>query len=232
MTKRMLRVAGVALLCAATSPAMAATIIVQNGSFEAQPLADGQFTAGVVTGWAVTGGGAGAYNPEPGVVDAAADGMNVLYLNTGIAGAIYDGTARQVVAAAVEANSLYTLGFALARRNDPNVSGGVLVADLLAGDAVLASRSFTDSDLALGRFQAFTLSYTSGAAQASPLAIQFRSIFGGRSFTQTLVDGVRLDVTPQVAAPVPEPATWALMVLGFGAVGGVLRRHNVPAVAA
>jgi len=25
---------------------------------------------------------------------------------------------------------------------------------------------------------------------------------------------------------VPEPATWALMILGFGAVGGAMRRRN------
>lgn len=27
-------------------------------------------------------------------------------------------------------------------------------------------------------------------------------------------------------APVPEPATWALFILGFGAIGGALRRRN------
>jgi hypothetical protein len=34
-----------------------------------------------------------------------------------------------------------------------------------------------------------------------------------------LLDNVRLDIT----SAVPEPATWALMILGFGAIGGMMR---------
>ncbi len=33
------------------------------------------------------------------------------------------------------------------------------------------------------------------------------------------------------AAPVPEPAAWALLILGFGLLGGALRRHPRPASA-
>jgi hypothetical protein len=31
--------------------------------------------------------------------------------------------------------------------------------------------------------------------------------------------------------PVPEPATWALMLLGFGGIGMALRRRRKPALA-
>ncbi len=34
------------------------------------------------------------------------------------------------------------------------------------------------------------------------------------------------------SAPVPEPASWALMIGGFGVVGGALRRRRAPGVAA
>lgn len=36
-----------------------------------------------------------------------------------------------------------------------------------------------------------------------------------------------LSFTPDFAAGVPEPATWAMMIIGFGAVGGTLRRRAV-----
>jgi hypothetical protein len=38
--------------------------------------------------------------------------------------------------------------------------------------------------------------------------------------------GVRLDAAP-VAPGVPEPATWAMLVLGFGFIGAAIRRRTV-----
>ena len=40
-----------------------------------------------------------------------------------------------------------------------------------------------------------------------------------------LLDNVRLSI-----AAVPEPATWAMMILGFGVIGAALRRRRQPAV--
>lgn len=59
------------------------------------------------------------------------------------------------------------------------------------------------------------------------------AIFGARS---PAVDGSsayadNLVVTPQLAT-VPEPASWALLIAGFGAAGGALRRRATPARAA
>jgi hypothetical protein len=39
------------------------------------------------------------------------------------------------------------------------------------------------------------------------------------------VDNVRFEVRSLTPAAVPEPATWAMMILGFGATGWALRRR-------
>jgi hypothetical protein len=51
----------------------------------------------------------------------------------------------------------------------------------------------------------------------------------GATFTST---GNSFEFDNLASNGVPEPATWALMILGFGAVGGALRRRNArPALA-
>ena len=35
----------------------------------------------------------------------------------------------------------------------------------------------------------------------------------------------------EVAAGVPEPATWAMMLVGFGGLGGLLRRRRTASLA-
>lgn len=84
----------------------------------------------------------------------------------------------------------------------------------------------------------FTGSGFSGLTSATLLG---SSTFGVGDFTQsdiTLVgdqlqlnwagvpysDGLRLDIS--FAQAVPEPATWAMFILGFGAIGATLRRRN------
>lgn len=44
--------------------------------------------------------------------------------------------------------------------------------------------------------------------------------------------GVVLYATQSVTPPVPEPASWAMMISGFGAIGGVLRARRGRRVAA
>ncbi len=45
------------------------------------------------------------------------------------------------------------------------------------------------------------------------------------------VDNVTFDVRKIAVAGVPEPGTWALMILGFGGAGAVLRRRRAPITA-
>ena len=85
------------------------------------------------------------------------------------------------------------------------------------------------------------------ASYATPAAVPFsivESIVGlrfdlGQGYQYGYADiagstlyGIRYETTPGVAvaiAPVPEPATWALMIAGFGLVGVGMRRRTVAA---
>ncbi|KQT34986.1 hypothetical protein ASG29_02270 [Sphingomonas sp. Leaf412] len=76
-------------------------------------------------------------------------------------------------------------------------------------------------------------SYTTGGFTYSLAEFSYRRNLGNSVSQYVAVPGgdgndysgnVRLDVV--AAAGVPEPATWGLMILGFGAVGGSMRRRK------
>jgi hypothetical protein len=46
--------------------------------------------------------------------------------------------------------------------------------------------------------------------------------FTGREFALLAFDGG----APKLLAPIPEPSTWAMMLLGFGAIGASMRRRR------
>jgi hypothetical protein len=54
-----------------------------------------------------------------------------------------------------------------------------------------------------------------------------------QQYSAWTLDNFSRNVPVQVDVPpgVPEPAAWALMLIGFGAAGGMLRRRRAPAVA-
>ncbi len=91
-------------------------------------------------------------------------------------------------------------------------------------DLNLSSGSF--ADLATGKLDfALTLS---GPA---------RNVLGRTNFNAGILDYSRLTVTSGVVTPpmqpaVPEPATWAMMLAGFGMMGATLRRHRGRSLAA
>lgn len=56
--------------------------------------------------------------------------------------------------------------------------------------------------------------------------------FGNGGRGAVAVDDIAVDVRPTAVDAVPEPASWALMISGFGLTGGILRRRTrVPAFA-
>ena len=73
----------------------------------------------------------------------------------------------------------------------------------------------------LGAIQYPAIAFEMGALQTPGVHPQIDpvdgSLTGNGSLTVTVID----DVTP-----VPEPASWAVMILGLGGVGGVMRRRR------
>ncbi len=111
----------------------------------------------------------------------------------------------------------------LVRSTNPN--GGVYTTNNLGGQA-FGSLGFSTA----GGPVSFDVSGGSGAAFASA---------GDRLFSVNLTTGaatelgsVGTSLRGLTASAVPEPATWAMMIMGFGLVGAAMRRRTAAAVAA
>lgn len=96
-----------------------------------------------------------------------------------------------------------------------------LFAGLPSASARLSVGSLSDSITHTGGTNAnLAWQYYSGAftASATNTTLTFVNTAGGPN------EGVFLDAVSVMA--VPEPATWAMLILGFGLVGGALRRRS------
>ena len=68
------------------------------------------------------------------------------------------------------------------------------------------------------------------------LFAQFNGLAASGDYTLTVRDRLAtdsgrlgsftLEITTDAVQPVPEPATWAMMIGGFGVIGGVMRRRR------
>jgi hypothetical protein len=82
--------------------------------------------------------------------------------------------------------------------------------------------SITDGDA--GDYQVFSFT------QAATSAATTLTIFGSDS--PAFIDLDDVSVVEAVSSGAPEPASWALMILGFGLAGGALRRRREGVLAA
>jgi choice-of-anchor A domain-containing protein len=108
-----------------------------------------------------------------------------------------------------------------------NIIGGD-ASDILWNFSDATSLSFSGIDMQ-GSVLAPNAAYLGGGSQLNGQLI-VGSFSDARGATQinneTPFAGNLLDLTNTVQNAVPEPQTWALMILGFGAVGATLRRRR------
>lgn len=203
----------IAGLAAAALPGIAQAAAFTNGSFE-QGTDPGNFTnadttSTAITGWTVTSGNVDYI----GTYWTAGDGSRSVDLTGGA-----PGTLSQTFDTA--AGTSYLVRFLLA--GNPAGDPSVKTLNVSATGGSTASYTFDDTGKTLSNmgWTAFTYGFT---ATGGSTTLSFASTTAG-SYGPAL-DGVSVSA-------VPEPATWAMMIGGFGLVGGTLRRRRAVATLA
>ena len=225
MTLRSTLAAAAALTSLAlAAPSQAATNLLVNGGFEATSLAPGDYTypthGSTVDGWfyfgpaIVDGTGASAWWPNgPAVVGFEGDNFAALQ-TTGVIAQNFTLTTGTLELSWLDAGRPYSYGCC---------NGDQTYQVLLYNYA-------TASMTTVGQYATFSgQQFTQQSATVSGLsggnyALVFQGLTADRDET-AFIDNVS-------AMAVPEPATWALTILGFGGVGAMLRRRRVLATAA
>ncbi len=205
MSKRMLVCGVIATSAAAVGGhANAGSIFIENASFEALELDDGAFFRGAPAGWTLIEGRFGTFNPLAISFPGVPDGENTAYSN--------GGTIAQVLAAVVEANTVYTLEVEIGNRPETPFPG--FAVQLWAGDSLLAEdvSSFEPPG------QGFTTSLVTYVAlpddTMAGLSLEIRLVSMG---IQVNFDDVKL-----YGSPLPAPGALAL----FGLAGLGCRRRR------
>lgn len=216
MRTSFIRLAAAATLLAAGA-ANADTNLVVNGSFEA-PLINAAWTPiSAVPGWTSSAGGNsafeiqtdGAHGGYGGFNSHAADGQQYLELNTDRLTSITQNVDTSGLAT-------YTLSFAYAGRPD-TANGATSSMNVYWGGQLLNASPLIGQ--VNNSWSVFTL--TGLHAAGASTALTFESLGPVSSPTY----GSYLD-NVSVTAAVPEPETYAMMLLGMGIVGFVARRKK------
>ena len=215
--KKFVRFASViaaAVALSAASQASAAGVV--NGNFETGPF-------GVTpTGFTVSPGNeivavqASIYVPCCGVTGTAAELANH-FAAFGGGSQPNISTLDQIITTAVGARLHFTFDFGVLGSGTQTIFANAFEAD---GNTLLSSFSVTrnaDNNLSttFGRF-------SFNAIAASSITRLSFSVDGPAQSVDAILDNV--------GVAVPEPASWAMMIAGFGIVGGAMRRRPAKAV--
>ncbi len=207
MSKKMLVCGAVAASVAGVGGhANAGSIFVENASFEAVALEDGTTLRGAPGGWMLIEGIFGTFDPLAISFPGVPDGENTAYSN--------GGTIAQVLAAVVEANTVYTLEVEIGNRPETPFPG--FAVQLWAGNNLLTEdvSSFEPPG------QGFTTSLVTYVAlpddTMAGLSLEIRLVSMG---IQVNFDDVKLHGSPL-------PAPGALALFGLAGLGCRRRRRR------
>lgn len=201
--------AGAALaVLAFASTASAGVNLITNGGFVG-PTSNGTYvtlgvSSGVIPGWDVLAGNVDwiqGYWPG-----SDGDGFSIDLNGT------TQGTIGQTIA--TEVGKYYTIKFDM--NANPDFGAGTRVAIIGANGAIGSRDFFTAGGGTAGPWEERSIGFV--ATGASTL-ITFAS-----GTNENCCWGAAID---NVSVAVPEPGAWALMILGFGAAGSMLRRRRV-----
>jgi hypothetical protein len=124
----------------------------------------------------------------------------------------------------------YSLTFTLPEFSAASFSGR-FAADNDVTNITLNGHDLTQPGVPIGGFTDWT---DFGASTSDFQQGSNKLTFTVRNWAWTSANpsGFRAEFTGSRLAPVPEPASWALMILGFGSVGAMVRRRRMATVVA
>lgn len=202
------------------SSSASASELITNGGFE-QPTIGGSCcnTAppGVVPGWNV---GTGSVNVVIGTFGSA--GGNLAYEGSQYLDLIGESGAGSLSQTfATVAGQAYTFSFAYSHNLFAGLSAATATFSIDGLAGLVSHSTGTTADL---DWQTYSGGFIADDASAT---LNFANVAGSGNA------GILLDAVSVQTTAVPEPATWALVILGFAGIGGAMRtarRTEKPAV--
>jgi hypothetical protein len=216
-----------ALAIISMSAPVAATNLVVNGSFEETTATGKDYFQDKVNGW--TGGANLTFIAAPGTADdgsylsvygpfptTSPDGGNFILADGDPA---YSGAFSQLISG-LTIGASYTLDFYVAAGQQLDFTGPTTEWwKVTFGDETQLSTVYSLPEGGVGPWQKQSMQFTATATSQLLTFLAEGTPSGAPPIS--FLDGVSL------TAAVPEPATWAMMIAGFGLIGASMRRRTV-----
>jgi hypothetical protein len=213
-------------------------VLLSSGAAKAAIVTNGDFETGNISGWSVNAGPDLAnapivigYNNTNGFPNGAYGESIPTPINGLTSGAYFtaDAAAQSISQfLTLTANTTYTLSFNVyAPQNGQNNPFDASLFASLNGTTI--SSVFSAKSLTSGWLN-YSTTFTPTSAASYDFALNFLGGGGGNGFA---ADFVVDNVNVSTVSGIPEPSTWAMMILGFAGIGvTIYRRRNKMALSA